>query len=330
MGLRGTIFRARTTWVCAAAAGLLLVGGMAGHLITPPSVTAGPVLPPLEVSAAALPHAQATAMPDVLGLEPDIATRVLADAGIDADIELEKEPAAGDVGRVVGQDPIPGAQLAGNQAVAVALQVSTPAKMPDLAGASADDARTDLEALGAIVTYEPVVRPAMRPRLVLGTQPDAGAPVGEVVVLQVTDPGQSLGLDLLPMLDYESCSSDEELSISGQVLAAGIVCEPYRGSPAHAVWNLSRKAVLLTGTIGLEDRGETGAAQVRVIVDGATVWERSVTFGTATPLRIPVANALRVNIETTTSAEDTAPTVAFGDLSALGRPDAIAALQDLS
>lgn len=329
MASRGTVLRARTTWVCVAVVGLLLVGGAVGHVITPPSVTAGPVLPPLEVSAAPLPEAQDAAMPDVLGLEPDIATRVLADAGIDADIELEEEPAAGDVGRVVGQDPIPGTQLAADQAVDVVLQVSTTAEMPDLTGASADDARADLEALGAIVTYEPVVRPAMRPRLVLASQPTAGSPVPEVVILQVTDPGQSVGLDLLSMLDYDSCGSEDEVSISGQLLAAGIVCEPYRDSPAYAVWNLSRKAVLLTGTLGLEDRGETGAAQVRIIVDGTVMWNRTVTFGSATPLRIPVGDALRVRIETTTSTEDAAPRVVFGDLSALGRPEAIAALEDL-
>lgn len=330
MGLRRTILLSRTTWLCVAAAGLLLVGGAAGHLVTPPSVSAGPVLPPLEVSAAALPDAQASSMPDVLGLEPDIAIRVLTDAGIDAEIELEKEPAAGNVGRVVGQDPIPGAQLSGDRAVAVVLQLSTAAEMPDLTGVSADAARADLEALGAIVTYEPVVRPAMQPRLVLGSQPDAGGPVSEVVVLQVTDPGQSVGLDQLSMLDYDSCGSEQDVSVSGQALAAGIVCDPDRGSPSHAEWNLSRKVVLLTGTVGLEDRGETGAAQVRVIVDGTAVWERAVPFGTATPLRIPVVDALRVRIEATTSAANTAPTVVFGDLSAVGRPDAIAALQDLS
>ena len=318
------IVRSRLTAYLAGALGLMLVGGFVGHAVNPPTVVAGPTYAAPSPRPSVAPVVDDGVMPDVLGLEPEVAQRVLRDAGVSVELSVEERPAAGVSGLVVEQAPLPGADPGDR----VVVTVGTTARMPDLVGLTSDEARAALEDLGAVVVLDRVVRPARAPDLVVATTPAAGADVTDAVTLGVSDPGESLGLEQLSTLDDDGCGYGDRASVGGEIVRTSLTCSPYRAEPAYLVWNLSRKAVVLTGVAGLDDRGSTRGASLRVIADGHVLLERDLVFGEAVPLRVDVSGVLRLRVETTSVSADGSDVV-LGDLAVVGRPEDVAALQDL-
>lgn len=308
--------------------GVTLIGGLLGHLVTPPTA-AGP-----QTLVAPVPDDQdgqdtVVMVPDVLGLERDIAARAISDAGLATKVTFTSEPAAGDVGLVISQNP-PVGQPPGKE---ITLTVSAPATMSDAVGKSSDDVRDELEDLGAVVVVEPVVRPDADDGTVVGTTPRAGRKLGQIVTLQVAEAGEALSLDQVTPLD-SSCGTTGQVTIDGTPVDVGYSCDVSKENPGTLSFNLARKAALLTATVGIADTSSvtTGSATVTVYVDGKKAESYRASFGAATTMRVLVSNALRVRIEVATSFTDdswnTLPVV-LGDLAVTGTAIDLDALADL-
>lgn len=309
------------TWV-AGVVGLLLVGGAVGHFVTPPTVMGQPVLAvPTKEDLVGEGAAAGAGMPDVLGLDEVAARRALADAGIDANVAVKERAAAGPAGLVVDQEPNAG-DLPPEQ---VRLVVSRRASTPEVVDKPIADARGILEKLGAVVRVERVVRPDRQPGRVLGSAPAAGEPLGQTVVLQVSDPGQALSLADLEMIDGD-CDEMSDGSVNGHALQSSISCSPYSESPSYGVWNLGRKVAALTAVLGVEDTGTAASGRVTIIADGDVVLDRTVTFGTDHEVRVPLDGVLRLRIETTSNSDD-GPTVVIGDAALVSTQKALGQLE---
>lgn len=318
---RGTHAR-WVVWVCGAV-GLLLIGGAVGHFVSPPTVAGQPVLAvPTQDDLADEDASDGTSMPDVLGLGEAAARRALADAGIDATIRTTQRSAAGPAGLVLDQEPGPGDPPREQ----VGLVLSRRASMPQVSDMSLADARGALEQLGAVVRVDRVVRPDQKPGRVLDSAPTAGEPLGPTVVLQVSDPGQAIGLAELEMIDGD-CDQVSGGSVNGRTLASSIACSPTSDSPSHGVWNLGRKVAVLTAVLGVEDTGTAAPGRVRILADDEVVLDRTVEFGTDVEVRLPVDGILRLRVETTTTSEDE-PTVVLGDAMLVSSQKALAQLRD--
>lgn len=313
------------------ALGLLLVGGLLGHRLTPPTTVAGSTvdLSELELeSATAAPEVTSPAyyMPDLQGLDEDVARRSLADAGVLADPEVSEQPAAGPAGLVVHQEPGPGLEV-GTQ---VRLVFSAPLDMPDLIGSDQGDASAILAEAEAAVQVERRVAPAEEAGLVLETRPAAGEPVPQQVVLVVSEPGEALFLTELSSVEQVGrCQRHQRAStVDGILVEDSLRCEPRAEGPAGLSYNIARRGAALRTVVGLDDSGRQGSAQVRILLDGEVLDEFTIESGMAQEVLVDIAGGLRLTVETTSTQEDSVQVI-FGDAALLGDPGDLDVLRSL-
>jgi hypothetical protein len=325
-------------WLTARRAGwALLVVGLLGAGITGGWVLRGwlaepevrveaPVIDRPVVVAEAADGAGGT--PNVLGLAESDARQVFANLGIGGDdLVVEEVPAAGQAGLVVGQQPEPGAELAGS----ATLLVSVAATVPEVVGLQEAEARDTLAALGARVVVERVYRDTAAEGTVVAVAPAAGEPLVDAATLQVAGAPSSVFLaDLEPV--ESGCGTVDSATVNASDVGPSLDCQAGSDQPTVAEYLLNRRVTFFEATVGIDDRTSApAAAVVRVLVDGAVAAEQRIEFGAATPLRVPVSGGLRLRIEVV-FADPTGeccpdrPDVILGDARLVGGPDAIDAL----
>jgi len=182
------------------------------------TVSLGPTLVPVPTHLVGRPLSEATAALEAAELEVGPISRRF-DEVIPADHVLALGPIATD------RSELP-------KGTAVALAVSdgpAPREIPDLAGASREDAIAALEGLGLIVEEEPRADRDAPEGEVLGTQPGVGAtvPKGGTVVLIV-----SSGLPMVEVPDVEGMDVDEATEA---LEAVGLVVGGVQGPPNRNV-----------------------------------------------------------------------------------------------
>ena len=125
-------FRTRAGLVVGGVGLDLLLGIVLGRLAFPIHDEAPA---PLVLPSAASVGAAEVAMPDLGGLTTEQSRRVLVDAGLErAKVTTRSVEYAGPEGLVVGQQPIPGANVGHDSVDGVTLTLSRPGLIPDLSG----------------------------------------------------------------------------------------------------------------------------------------------------------------------------------------------------
>lgn len=267
------------------------------------------------------PATAVATMPDLLGLTADTVARVLADAGVTAEVSTAAEPAAGPEGIVVGQSPSPGEEVSGS----ISLTVSEPALAPDTIGMPIGDARRLVEGFGAVVQVVREVDPSVAAGTVLSVSPAVGEPVGPVVTMVVADAGDALTLSAIDFTDETGCATTQKAMLNGIAVQDSIYCRVQDGN-AGAEWVLSRRVAALEATVGTSDTGEPGRATVRVFGDGALLAETRAVYGETTALKVDLRDVLRLRMEV--SVIDGDPTIVLGDARLLGTSAQLAGLED--
>lgn len=284
---RARVVRTAVTAVIAAV-GLLLAGAGLGRLIWPPTAVEvrNEIVAPQEAQA----HTEAEVMPDVVGLPEQAARRALADSGITAAITTGTTMFAGESGRVVTQDPAPGADVVDE----VTLTLSEPVIAPSVTGLDAAAAREQLSGLGAAALLNFVVTAAAEPGVVIASSSIPGDPLPEVVTLDVADPGSAREVAELPLVESSGCRSSTVTIDSDRT--SGFVCDGQQGESPHLEVDLQGKAVYLSLTLAIADADEGGRAIVAVRADDRTV--RSVEVGpTPVSLRLDLGEAQTLVIQ---------------------------------
>jgi hypothetical protein len=320
---REVLWLLRLRWP-AMVAGLLLTGAGITYLLVPPTIVTGGAIEVNPADLIAAQEREAQPMPSVLGLNRDVAGSVMSDAGLgDATTKVVERPAAGPVGIVLAQTPSPGTDPVEN----VELTVSVPAPMPDVMAKPLNDARTTLESLGAVVEVVPRFDPSVPKDQVIEAAPPVGGTMPTLVTLTVADPGDALTLASVTSVTRDDCGTIKSATVSGKAFGNSIECDS-GSDPAYIEYAVSRNAAAFEAVIGTKDKGGTGRATVAIIGDGRVLSVTDVALGSSTPVRVPIADILRLRIEVTTPDTDQEPTVVLGDARLLGLPqglDAIAA-----
>lgn len=301
------------------ALGLLVTGAGLGQLLWP----AQPTVREIVVSATADPSEAGVQLtfPSVEGLDELSARAVIADAGFSqADVKLERKAAAGPEDYVVGQSPAPGTPSTTTRQ-AVVLTLSQATVMPDLIGKSDTDARAAVEALAGVAQVRKVVNAEAVPGTVLATSPKAGEPMGIEVILDVADGGTSLSLLDLTSVAGSGCRRVTDVAINGRIAPRALSCRPAAAArPGFVEYAVGRHAVFLDADLGMDDRGATGKALVKVVGDEKVLATSEVAFGKITPLHVDVRGVLRLRIEAVTAATDSTPQVILGEPRLVGVP----------
>jgi hypothetical protein len=255
----------------------------------------------------------APTMPDVRGLSALDARQILADVGIAASVvSTTDQPAAGESGIVLSQDPVYGYPVDAN----ITLAVSTPAKVPEFEGRSADDVLADLDELGAEVETQSVYVPEVPVGQVASIEPEPGTllPVAVTVVI-AAEPDELLLSDVVAVED--NCYSGDTDSIAGTTFNNLISCSAYEESETSS-WVIKRAAYRLTGTVGILDSGEpTERVQVEVIGDGRVLQTVPVAYGESVRINADISGVLRLSLRYRSLTKDYG-TVGFGRLTLLG------------
>lgn len=161
-------------WAAGAAALVLLFG--AGYLIS-----AEWLFPAATPEAAA---GEVVEVPDMVGLDREDATAVMADAGLELRVRSEMPHRDAPEGAVVAQSPLPGQSARPGAPVEVTLSEGPRRRaVPDLRGLSGRQARIVLERLGFDTSVDTASSEAGRGRVV-GTRPEAGS--GQSLPSEVT------------------------------------------------------------------------------------------------------------------------------------------------
>lgn len=270
-------------------------------------------------------------VPNVAGLLPDDARRVLADAGIaPGAITVADRPAAGPPGVVVTSDPPAGLPMVDT----VTLGVSVATNVPDVVGQPLRDARVALGDLGARVSVTSTYVEGQAEGTVVSTEPTAGAPLGLDITVVVASPASSAFLaDIDPV---EGSCSVGEYGSNGTTYPSSLACQPSRlpsaGSttpqqPRAVVYLVDRKVSRLQASVGHDDRGTPGfVLRVVVKVDDVVAADISVGYGETKPLDVSAPNALRITIETSTVSgpeDKSPPNLVLGSARVVGSPIAM-------
>lgn len=259
----------------------------------------------------------AAEMPDLLGMNADGALQVLVDAGLaESDVTTSPLPWAGPPGRVVQQEPRPGARTR-----PATLRLSAATTVPTLVGLGLSEARSLLTARGAAVDVVRVYRAQARTGVVLAATPAVGAPLPELVTLTLAVEASSLFLDGL-RLDG-SCSTGP-VTAGGTTFGHALRCPtPYEvGARAQpVVLPLAGLADALTAAVALDPGAvTTGTVRVTVLADGKQVASVRVTGGSAVPLEATLRGAAQLSLVVT--GEPGAMAV-LGDAALLGSSEAM-------
>ena len=262
-------------------------------------------------------------MPDIVGLDVEQATRVLVDAGLlPEQIEVVDRPSARAEGEIVGQDPAPGV----DGLSVVTLWRSTSAAMPNLVGQGIDEARVELQDLGARVTVTRRYEPNVAPDRVVSTQPGRGENVPQSVALVVSEPGASVFLQQLRADESSDCFFSD-VTIGATPFSNGVYCDPDRDDIAYLEYVTGPDVAQLSGTIGRPLSSDQGVSTVAsILVDGVVVSKFDIAGSAAEDVTIDVRGGSRVRIEVErTSARDERGDVfvAFGDFRFTGSSTAI-------
>jgi PASTA domain len=309
------ILRARTTSLVAGAAGLVLVGGGASHLLWPPSVVSIREVRPPSVNVTNV--AVTANMPDITGLELAAARQAISDAGVTANVSTTQRPAAGPAGVVVAQTP-----PAGTPATAVTLTLSARTTVPVLAGQSLTAARAALRTLGASVTISRIVSTAAA-GTVVATLPRSGAALTASVEIQVADPGLTLTFDQLRSPESPGCNTSSGVTIGGKPQQLALSCSPNTENDAHTDVILGRHAQVFTATLGFTDMSSPGTAHVVILGDDRVLKTYTLTYGKPVDVHVPVTAVLRLRVQVDQIKNPPGgllPTIAFGDPSVSGDP----------
>lgn len=278
--------RLRTVFVVLTVAALLVIGGSLGRLLLPREYS------PLIVEAADTVAGTDQVMPDVVGIDQEVAGFVLADGGISVPIEVTAAPAAGQLGRVLSQDPKPG-QPVGDL---ITLTVSEEWKMPDYVGTPSLEARVEMDRHGAVITESTVLDLSQRPGHVVRTNPPAGETAPQVIEVIVAEEGEGLSLLDVRTEAQGRWSSSSNMSVNGKKMAKAYIGNQ-RSDEVRGWWVLGRNAASLKATVGVSDAGPTDASGKFIFLgDGEVIGEWEVHYGESVEIEVPLNGVLRMEM----------------------------------
>lgn len=265
----------------------------------------------------------ARSMPDLRGINVQDARQVLADLGVPASsVTVTEQPAAGEVGVVLTQDPVFGYEVDG----AVRLEVSQQARVPQIDGRDATTVLADLAKLGAQTKTVSRFVPDAVVGAVASIRPAPGTVLPDLVrVVIATAPGE-LDLTTLPAVQDE-CYVGED-AMNTKTYPNLLTCDAYAGEPVEQSWVIGRRAQKVTGLLGVPDDADAGAqARLEVLVDGQPVGVQvTAGYGETTPFEATVADGFRLTLRVT-SDSDEGDSAGIADLTLVGDPSAIKALE---
>jgi hypothetical protein len=242
---------------------------------------------------------ETTSMPDVRGLATNDARQVLIDVGVQAGaVEVVDQPAAGEQGIVLSQEPVYGYPVSGT----VTLSVSTPARVPRIAGRDATDVLADLDELGAEVTTVSRYVPGVAPGKVAAIDPAVGTLLPVAVKVTVAAQADEVFLNRIEAVE-DNCWTAED-SLNGVSYPEMFTCETDR-SPLVQSWVVKRAAQRLRGVIGIPDSGSTGDRMtLEVLGDGALLTTVEASYGSTTPIDLDIAGVLRLTLRVRSATTD--------------------------
>jgi hypothetical protein len=235
-------------------------------------------------------------VPNVIGLSEEEARRVFSDAGIELSaVSTHTVPYVGPTDLVVRQTPASGSSIEGDPIV---LDVSSPARMPDLVGEAEGEAKASLSALGARTSVVSQYQPGATEGEVLSTDPPTGETIVNKATLHVAEPLSSIFLTELAPVE-SSCRTEEEGVVAGDTQAEAIVCQPEAGANARAAtYLLGGQVEALHAVVGLDDRGDsTVPVEFRVYVDGEPALTKRLDFGESLPIEVPLLGKFQLRLE---------------------------------
>ena len=236
---------------------------------------------------------RAATMPNIVGLSRDQAQQVLIDAGLDVEaIDEVGAPYAGAADQVIGQQPPAGAPVGD----VVVLTVSQATAVPEMIGATIDDARDVLVPLGVRVTVASTYVAGQPEGVVLASAPAAGEPLGTELTLTVAEAASSVFLGDLRAVDT-SCSRTEIIINTGRH-ENSLVCSPSYDDVESVEFVLNRRVEVFEATIGLADRSATTVPVVfRVFVNDVLAFEVAMAYGSTKEISVPMTDALRLRLD---------------------------------
>ncbi len=269
--------------------------------------------------------AAALTMPDLRGIDLGSSRQILADIGVPpSSVKVTQQPAAGETGVVLTQDPVYGYDATG----AINLVVSAKAEVPTIKGKQATAVLSELEQLGAQVQTISRYVPGAATGEISSIQPAPGSPLPEKVrVVIATLPGE-VDLTQVEAVDGGGCytTTEGELALNTRTFATGLTCEPYPGEATDQTYVINRGGDTVQGVLGIpNDQEPSQLVRLQVLADGKVVDTFDGKYGALTPFSVKVTGALRITLRVTSRTDDYS-VAGIGGLKVIGDPTTLQAL----
>lgn len=265
------------------------------------------------------------AMPDVRGLTEDVARQILADSGrAGAPVEAVNRPYAGLPGIVIEQQPAFGTLAA----EAVTLTISGPAAVPDAAGRTEAEIRSQLLELGTQMTVVRRYSPEIAPGTVLGIEPAAGSQLPDMVTVTVADPPASAYLaDVSASKDRCSTGSYTQAGAKQDNAMSCSVSERPSDEPRGPMWEFAGAVDEIELAFGLPVDAKPGSSvRVELLVDGKPSGTVDVAYGSTQKWAAAIPGALQFMIVLTATSGEPDDITVTG--SVRGSQDAVVTLTE--
>ncbi|MGW4371005.1 PASTA domain-containing protein [Nocardia takedensis] len=286
--------------VVAALVGMFGAGTATGFWVSNSRIAHGPADPgrPDPESGPSAGESGVVAVPDVRGLTEETARGVLADsASAGSRVEIRSRAYAGLAGIVIEQEPAFGAAVAPR----LVLTVSAPAAVPEVAGRTETELRTQLLELGAGVQVVRRYVPAAAPGTVLDVSPAVGSPLPDTLTLTVADsPSTAYLADVEASRDgCRSGSFTQAATKQDNALSCSVTKRP-GVEPRGPMWEFAGAVEEIELGVGLPTDAEpAGAAHVELFADGRPVAAADIAYGATTKLSAATPGALQFMIVVT-------------------------------
>ncbi|MGD9959427.1 PASTA domain-containing protein [Nocardioides sp.] len=234
----------------------------------------------------------AQVMPDLRGLGVGDARQILADLGVPPGaVTLRDQPAAGESGVILAQDPVYGYALGSR----IVLSASRPAKVPAFKGRDATAVLADLDELGAATRTISRYTPGVPVGNVASISPEPGTLLPVDVTVVVSAEPDSVNLAELVAAE-DNCYTDTD-SLNGKQYDELLTCETDR-YPLNQTWVVKRAADRVSGVLGVPDSGEPKeAVELRIIADGEVLTTLTTEYGSVVPFDVSIAGKLRLTFQ---------------------------------
>lgn len=237
------------------------------------------------------------AMPDVIGLDQEIAATVLSNAGIDSSaVQIRERPYGTLPGLVLAQEPRPGST--GTDAAVILVAAAAP--VPNAVGMSLDEALDSMAQIGAQTEIESLETLDSEANTVVRQSTSPGEILDEPIVLVVAIEPPSAILTSMRSTQSSRCSVGS-VEVANTPYPSEVYCYPRDGRDASIEYEFGQRYERLRLVFALTSQSQSPGAVLEILGDGRLLGTFSARSTQSDQIEVDVTGVNAISLRSISS-----------------------------